>query len=302
VKRPYRLVAVGAVPDGFGSSPWGPFEVATCDTLDAVAAALGAAPCDAVVVTTRESHDAEALAAWPALSQAVLDAAVVVVAPAPSPRVAARLLALGVQDMLAAGHGTADDLARAVRLAIERKAIEKASRGQTTDLATGLPNHAVLLEQTTHLLALREREPAPMAVIVLRIEGTATAEARAGAVAANVLRRKAAVRLRSALRASDVVAAIGHDTFAVLLAWIDTPDAAQRVADKLAHALLRPFRVMGESLALAPSIGVSVYPEHGRDADTLLRRAMGLASLGAGVGREGFSNLVERGPASAAND
>jgi predicted signal transduction protein with EAL and GGDEF domain len=74
------------------------------------------------------------------------------------------------------------------------------------------------------------------------------------------------------------------------------------VADKLAHALLRPFRVMGESLALAPSIGVSVYPEHGRDADMLLRRAMGLASTGAGIGREGFSNLVERGPASAAND
>ena len=48
-----------------------------------------------------------------------------------------------------------------------------------------------------------------------------------------MLRRKVAVRLRSGLRASDVVAAVGTDTFAVLLAWIEEADDAQRVADKL---------------------------------------------------------------------
>jgi len=234
----------------------------------------------------------------------VLDHAVVVVAPAPSPAMAARLLALGVQDVLGAKEAgsNADALGRAVRLAIERKVIEKGQRGHASDPSTGLPNHAMLMEHMTHLLALREREPAPMALLVVRIEGTATAEARVGTVATHVLRRKAAVRLRATLRASDVVASIGHDCFAVLLAWIDAPEDAERVAAKLAHTLLRPFRVTGESLALASSIGVALYPEHGKDADTLLRRATGLAAAQPATGRAGFANAVERGQVPAAND
>jgi GGDEF domain-containing protein len=85
----------------------------------------------------------------------------------------------------------------------------------------------------THLLALREREPAPMAVIALRIEGLSGVAASLGRESANVLRRKVAVRLRASLRASDVVASIGNDAFVVLLAWIDSPADGERVAGKL---------------------------------------------------------------------
>jgi diguanylate cyclase (GGDEF)-like protein len=204
--------------------------------------------------------------------------------------------------VLGDADASANALGRAVRLAIERKAIDKAVRRHATDPATGLPNYAMLMEHMTHLLALREREPAPMALLVVRIEGTATAEARVGPVAANVLRRKAAVRLRAMLRASDVVASIGHDMFAVLLAGIGAPDDAGRVAAKLVHTLLRPFRVSGESLALATSVGASLYPQHGQDAETLLRCAAGLAANALPVGRPGFANAVERGAATAAND
>jgi diguanylate cyclase (GGDEF)-like protein len=303
VNRPCRLAALGPLPEGLESSAWGPFDVTVCDTLEAVSQRLQSGSCDAVLaVLSNGADEARHFLVWPSLSHAVLDAAVVVVVPAPTPALASRLLALGVQDVIPSAGADAQAVGRAVRLAVERKAIDKAARAPTSDPATGLPNHALLLEHMTHLLALREREPAPMALLVIRIEGTATAEARVGTVATNVLRRKAAVRLRASLRASDVVASIGHDTFAVLLAWIDAPDDAQRVADKLVHALLRPFRVTGESLALAPSVGVSLYPEHGKDAETLLRRAVGLAASALPVGRAGFANTVERGPATAAND
>lgn len=303
MNRPCRLVALGLLPEGLESSPWGPFQVVACDSLEAVAERLQSGPCEAVLaVLPNGAEDARRLAVWPALSHAVLDAAVVVVVPAPTPALASRLLALGVQDVLPSAAADAQAIGRAVRLAIERKAIDKAARAPASDPATGLPNHALLLEHMTHLLALREREPGSMALLVIRVEGTATAEARVGTVATNVLRRKVAVRLRASLRASDVVASIGHDTFAVLLAWIDAPDDARRVADKLVHALLRPFRVTGESLALAPAVGVSLYPEHGKDAETLLRRAVGLAVSALPVGRAGFANAIERGPAAAAND
>jgi diguanylate cyclase (GGDEF)-like protein len=292
-----KLLAVGA-PVGLGDSRWGPFELIACADLDAVAARLHDGAPDALLLAV----DAATLAAWPALSQAVLDAAVVALVPKLTPEAAERLLALGVQDILPADVD-AGAAGRALRLAAQRKAIERVARkAYATDLATGLPNHAQLLEHMTHLVALREREPAPMALIALRIEGLATAQARLGTEAANVLRRKAAVRLRAALRASDVVAAAGNDTFAVLLAWIDAPGDGERVAAKLVQALHRPFNVAGEALAVAVAAGLASYPEHGKDADTLLRRAIGQAADVTALGREGFANVVERGPASAAND
>jgi len=138
-------------------------------------------------------------------------------------------------------------------------------------------------------------------LLAVRVEGLQTAAARLGEESAHVLRRKAAVRLRAGLRASDVVAALGNDTFAVLLAWIDDPANAAQVADKLAVSLNRPYSVAGQDLALAVSVGVSRYPDDGRTAEVLLRHAQQQASVPA-TGRVGFANTLERGMAAAAND
>jgi hypothetical protein len=114
-------------------------------------------------------------------------------APSPMWRWCLRLMQLACRTCCR--RPTAMPWSRALRLAIERKRLEMAARkAYATDLATGLPNHAQLLEHMTHLVALRAREPAPMALIVLRIEGLASTEASLGAEAANVLKRKVAVR------------------------------------------------------------------------------------------------------------
>jgi GGDEF domain-containing protein len=86
------------------------------------------------------------------------------------------------------------------------------------------------------------------------------------------------VRLRASQRASDVVASIGQDSFVVLLAFIDSPADGERVAAKLAQALRQPFAVAGRETALAIDVGLALYPDQGRTADTLLRRAVGQAS------------------------
>lgn len=291
---PLQLLWVGAaVPVQLGASAYGPFTVDHCDSLEAAARSLHTAAHDAVVFCLARPGMADALADWPSWSQAVLDAAVVVLLPDLTPPLATRLVHGGVQDLLPPS-GT-DDLGRVLRLAVERKRLERTARkAYATDLGTGLPNHAQLLEHITHLLALREREPAPMALLVLRIEGLSGAALALGDEAANVLRRKLAVRLRAALRASDVVAAIGHDAFAVLLAWIDAPADALCVADKLQRALQQPIAVAGQPQAVSVAVGLSQYPEHGRQADALLRRALGQAGAGAA--------LAERSRTAAAND
>lgn len=286
-----------------GDSPWGPFEQRPAPNPDAAAAALREGPADAMLIALSDNAALASLAHWPALAQAVLDTALVVQVPAPDPAASLTLLQRGVQDVLDAATPP-DALARALRLAVERKRLDRAARkAWATDLATGLPSDAQLREHITHLLALREREPAPMALLALRVEGLATTAESLGVEAANVLRRKVAVRLRSGLRASDVVASIGHGSFAVLLAWMDSAEAVHRVADKLAQALRRPYRIAGSEQALAVAVGVASYPADGRDADTLLRMALGQATLAESVGRAGFANRIERGgTGSAAND
>ncbi|HSV69894.1 MAG TPA: GGDEF domain-containing protein [Methylibium sp.] len=302
-ERRTLLVVGPAVPGGLAESAWGPFTLRRCDTLDEAALQLGDAAHDALLLYLPTPPDTHRLLAWAALSQACLDAAVLLVTDHPTPALASELLDRGVQDVLTTAAATPETVARALHLAIGRKQIERAARkAYATDLATGLPNETQLLEHISHLMALREREPAPMALLVVRIDGLLSAEAVVGAPGVGVLRRKLAVRLRAALRASDVVASIGSDAFAVLLAWMDTPAAAGGVADKLQAALTRPARVDQRELAVAVSIGTAHFPGDGKDARSLLRQAFAAAVGAAPIGRAGFSNIVERGAIEAAND
>ena len=128
----------------------------------------------------------------------------------------------------------------------------------------------------------------------------AIAAIEVGIEAANVLRRKVAVRLRSGLRASDVVASVGADSFVVLLAWIDDAANADRVVAKLAQSLQRPFSVAGQDVAVAVCVGVAQYPQHGKEAEALLRRALAQAGESRALGRAGLSQ--HGGGAAAAND
>jgi diguanylate cyclase (GGDEF)-like protein len=298
-----RLLCVGAPEPARAPIGFAGWQTQVCGSLDEAAAALQRQAFDAVLLRLGPALGFDAVLHWQALTQAVLDAAVVVVVAAEDLPLADALVERGVQDVLADAAASDAELARALPLAVRRKRLERSARkAHATDLATGLPNHAQLREHMTHLLALREREPAPMALLVMRIEGLATAEAALGREAAQVLRRKAAVRLRAGLRASDVVASVGDDAFAVLLGWIDAPADAERVAAKLADALRQPFRVAGHDQALAVGVGIAAYPQHGSAADELLRLALGQAAAAPARGREGFANRRERGPAGAAND
>lgn len=302
----YRILSVGPRPFALpGDSPWGPFELVHVDRLEAATEQLRQQAVDAVVIDAAVGDSFNDVLHWPALSQAVLESAVVLLGAECTPAQANALMAAGVQDILpAAAHaGSPLALARALRLALARQRHTAAvHKSHATDLSTGLPNHAQLLEHMSHLLALREREPAPMAVVALRLDGLGTVREELGAEAVNVLRRKVAVRLRARLRASDVLASAAQDLLIVLLAWIDQPNDGSRVADKLVDALRQPFTLTGRSIALAVSPGVALYPQQGKAADALLRQAISQATGSAPIGRPGFANRVERGAAEAAND
>lgn len=256
---------------------------------------------DAVLLPAASATALAVLAGRADLPQAAFDSAVLVLAAEADEELEADLLRVGVEDIVALADVMA--LPRAIRHAVVRKRVERSAHtAYATDLATGLPHQAQLLEHMTQLLALREREPAPMVLLVLRIEGYASAAARLGGEAANVLRRKVAVRLRSGLRASDVVAAIGPDAFGVLLGHLEAIGDGERVAAKLARALQQPLVVAGQPCNVAAAVGIALYPEHGKDAGTLLKRASAQAGSVATLGRAGYASAAVRGPGAAAND
>ncbi|MCG3189731.1 MAG: putative signaling protein [Burkholderiaceae bacterium] len=275
---PIQVLFEGGSPPDLATSAFGPFIVHGCASLDEAAEQLDANRYDALLLHAATAAELRNLEGWSALPRAALNLPLVVIIPEPTAGDVMRLLRLGVQEVVPA-RAEPDRLALALRQGVERKRLETAARrAYATDLGTGLPNQAQLMEHMTHLLALRERDRAPMAVLELRVEGLAAAQATLGPEAANVARRKIAVRLRSELRASDVVASLGADRFAVLLAWIDDPADGERVAAKLADKLQRPLGVAGQELEVAVGTGVARYPDDGRDAEALLRLAASQAA------------------------
>ncbi len=280
------LTRAGAEP-GFG-----PFDVTVC-AADEVWQRLAAAPIDVLVV-----HGG-----WDGWVRCASEVAVVVVADDLNAADSLRWLRDGAQEVVRADEMTQPAWPRRLRAAVERQRVRVATRQAfATDVHTGLPHVGQLIEHMSHLLALREREPAPMALLVLRIEGLATTMARLGVEASGTLRRKVAVRLRAGVRASDVVASVGDDSFAVLLSYLDSAADADRVGRKLLGSLGETFKVGGSDLAVATALGIAVYPADGTQPDMLLRRATGLAASAQATGRSGYGNRQERGAGVAAND
>jgi diguanylate cyclase (GGDEF)-like protein len=299
-----QLEQVDPSGDQWGhASAWGRFQLKPLNKEPGVDAHEWRA--HAMVVHARAvAHLMERLPIW--AEQSV----VIVVDDHPGPEEALAWLASGADEVLplaeVTGEYSADPAPLASRVAMaltRRQRALQMRRMYATDLGTGLPHRQQLVEHMSHLLALREREPSPMAALVLRVEGLTTARIRFGAEAAQVLRRKVAVRLRAGVRASDVVASLGDDQFAVLLASIIATGDAQRVGEKLLQSLATPFKVAGQDIAVAAALGVALYPGDAQEPEGLLVQAAERASKAVAQGRVGLSNFHEQaGAPLPAND
>ncbi len=264
------------LPEG---SPWGPWAVTAVSDLNQQATRDAVAGADAALVCLPGSAQAAPIA-WAALSAIGAETAVLVLADAMDAATQQRLLNAGAQDVVL--HRDAASLAQRVRLAVQRKQVElEARKAYATDLGTGLPNRQQLIEHMSQLLALREREPRPVSVLAFRIEGLQGVESAHGAESANVVRRKIAVRLRAGVRASDVVASLGGDVYAVMLPSTESATDAEYVVQKLLKSLREPVRIAGTAVPITAHVGVAQYPHDGKQPEPLLRHAATGALMGA---------------------
>jgi len=94
-----------------------------------------------------------------------------------------------------------------------------------------------------------------------------------GHAAGDALLKAVARRMQATVRAEDIVGRLGGDEFAVVQTGIDNPEQAKSLASRLLRVLNAPYRVLGNGASVGASIGLAISPEHGLDADTLLRKA-----------------------------
>jgi diguanylate cyclase (GGDEF)-like protein len=151
----------------------------------------------------------------------------------------------------------------------ERKIAELAY----ADPLTGLPNRALFNDRIGQAVNAAQRSGSQLAVLTMDLDRFKHVNDTLGHPMGDLLLREVAYRLHHALqRATDTVARLGGDEFAVLLPT-EGLEGAKRVARKIVEVLHEPITIEGHLVDVGASTGIAVFPEHGADADTLMRRA-----------------------------
>lgn len=171
--------------------------------------------------------------------------------------------AYGARGLLAIGHDVTESSTR------EQELISLALH----DPLTGMPNRALLADRLSQALLTADRESASCALLVLDLDRFKSVNDRRGHGAGDEVLRQIGPRLQAQLRGADTVARIGGDEFAILLPPPSDLLAALAAADKIRSALTAPFLVEGEPETAEASIGIAIFPDHARDADSLRRTA-----------------------------
>lgn len=141
------------------------------------------------------------------------------------------------------------------------------------DPLTDLPNRLLFRDRLQHALEHARREQRRLAVLFLDLDRFKNINDSLGHTAGDQLLVKVASRISGAVRREDTVARMGGDEFTILMEDLRQEEDASHLAQKLIEALAAPCRIDEREFFITCSIGISLYPRDGKDADTLLRNA-----------------------------
>jgi diguanylate cyclase (GGDEF)-like protein/PAS domain S-box-containing protein len=141
------------------------------------------------------------------------------------------------------------------------------------DFLTGLPNRMLVNDRLRQAIALAHRRSTKLALLFLDLDGFKHINDSLGHLIGDKLLKSIAARLVNCVRASDTVSRQGGDEFVVLLSEITHSSDAAITAKKILQAVAEPHYIDQHDLRVTTSIGLSVYPDDGFDAETLLKNA-----------------------------
>jgi diguanylate cyclase (GGDEF)-like protein/PAS domain S-box-containing protein len=156
----------------------------------------------------------------------------------------------------------------------ERKAHTDALEYQALhDALTGLPNRSLFGDRLRQALLAARRNQKMFGVLLLDLDRFKDINDALGHDRGDSLLQEVTARLRGVLRATDTIARLGGDEFAVLTTDAKHPDDVVSTARKILASLEGPFAIADQMVETGASIGIAMYPVHGDDPSTLLRRA-----------------------------
>jgi len=141
------------------------------------------------------------------------------------------------------------------------------------DVLTGLPNRALLKDRLSMALAQAHRQAGSVAVMFLDLDRFKLINDTLGHSVGDDLLRNVGQQLQKLLREGDTVARVGGDEFTLVLPAIGGSTDVVKAAQRVLRSLREPRMLAGRDVQVTASLGVAVYPEDGRDAETLLRNA-----------------------------
>jgi diguanylate cyclase (GGDEF)-like protein/PAS domain S-box-containing protein len=156
----------------------------------------------------------------------------------------------------------------------ERKFAEQRIREASQhDALTGLPNRALLFEYCSHLLAMAKRTISSGALLFIDLDRFKPINDNYGHDIGDQVLKQVAERLVACTRREDIVGRLGGDEFVVAMPHPDDAHGPATVAQHIIDRVSEPYYIDDLELHLSPSIGISLYPKHGEDLDTLIRCA-----------------------------
>jgi two-component system cell cycle response regulator len=141
------------------------------------------------------------------------------------------------------------------------------------DALTGLPNRRLLMDRLSLSITHAHRNKRTMAVMYLDLDGFKQVNDTLGHDVGDKLLNMVAARLAAAVRQEDTVARLGGDEFVIALWELIHADGLARLVSKVIQAVSQPYVINGHTVSVTTSVGVSIYPTHGDDADTLMKNA-----------------------------
>ena len=154
------------------------------------------------------------------------------------------------------------------------KEVAEMSRLAYLDHLTQLPNRRLFYDRLQMAITKARREQEHLAIMSIDLDKFKPVNDNLGHAVGDLLLHDVAKRMQQCLRASDTLARIGGDEFAIILPSIDNTDDAIFVAEKIREALNKPFELEGNyTISIACCIGIAMYPDHGREEKILMEHA-----------------------------
>ncbi|HVT03725.1 MAG TPA: EAL domain-containing protein [Thermoanaerobaculia bacterium] len=156
------------------------------------------------------------------------------------------------------------------------------------DALTGLPNRLLFKDRLTVALSHAQRANRKLSVLFLDLDRFKVINDSLGHNAGDLFLQNVAQRIQACIRESDTVARLGGDEFTLLLPMLAHAGDAARIAQKILDAIRAPFYIDNRELYATTSIGISIFPEDGVDADTLIKNADTAMYLAKELGRNKY--------------